>query len=61
MFTGDHCYDLYVNKTCAGTVMSETVRLMLVVTATEGVAVQRLDAKTAFLYGDVPANKYKYA
>ena len=35
VFRGDRWYDLYINKTYAGTVMSETVRAMLSVTAAE--------------------------
>ena len=60
MFRGDRWYDLYANKTYAGTVMSETVRLMLSVAATENVEIQSLDVKTAFLYGDVPEGQYIY-
>ena len=60
MFRGDRWYDLYANKTYAGTVMSETVRLMLSVAATEDMEIQSLDVKTAFLYGDVPEGQYIY-
>ena len=35
VFRGDRWYDLYANKTYAGSVMSETVRLMLSVAATK--------------------------
>ena len=60
VFRGDRWYDLYANKTYAGTVMSETVRLMLSVAATEDMEIQSLDVKTAFLYGDVPESQYIY-
>ena len=53
VFRGDRWYDLYANKIYSGTVMSETVRLMLSVAATEDMEIQSLDVKTAFLYGDV--------
>ena len=60
VFRGDRWYDLYANKTYAGTVMSETVRLMLSVAATEDMEIQSLDVKTAFLYGEVPEDQYIY-
>ena len=60
VFRGDKWYDLYDNKTYAGCVMSETVRLMLSVAATEDMEIGCLDVKTAFLYGDVPDDQYIY-
>ena len=60
VFRGDRWYDLYCNKTYAGCVMSETVRLMLSVAATEDMEIGCLDVKTAFLYGDVPEDQYIY-
>ena len=60
VFRGDKWYDLYCNKTYAGCVMSETVRLMLAVAATEDMEIGCLDVKTAFLYGDVPEDQYIY-
>ena len=60
VFRGDRRYDLHANKTYAGTVMSETVRLMLSVAATEDMEIQSLDVKTALLYGDVPDDQYIY-
>ena len=60
VFRGDRWYDLYASKTYASTVMSETVRLMLSVAATEDMEIQSLDVKTAFLYGDVPEGQYIY-
>ena len=60
VFRGDRWYDLYANKTYAGTVMSETVRLLLSVAATEDMEIQSLYVKTAFLYGDVPEGQYIY-
>ena len=50
VFGGDCLYDLYANKTHAGTVMSETV---LTAAATEDMEKESLDVNTAFLYGDV--------
>ena len=55
VFRGDRWYDLYNNRTYAGTVMSETVRLMLSIAATEDMEIGCLDVKKAFLYGDVHA------
>ena len=49
VFRGDRWYDLYCNKTYAGCVMSETVRLLLAVAATEDMEIGCLDVKTAFL------------
>ena len=60
VFRGDRWYDLYCNKTYAGCVMSETVRLLLSVAATEDMEIGCLDVKTAFLYGDVPDDQYVY-
>ena len=60
VFRGDRWYDLYLNKTYAGCVMSETVRLLLSVAATEDMEIGCLDVKTAFLYGDVPDDQYIY-
>ena len=60
VFRGDRWYDLYCNKTYAGCVMSETVRLLLSVAATEDMEIGCLDVKTAFLYGDVPDDQYIY-
>ena len=50
VFRGDRGYDLYCNKTYAGCVMSETVRLLLSVAAAEKIQIGCLDVKTAFLY-----------
>ena len=60
VFRGDRWYDLYCNKTYAGCVMSETVRLLLSVAATDDMEIGCLDVKTAFLYGDVPDDQYIY-
>ena len=60
VFRGDRWYDLYANKTYAGRVMSETVRLLLSVAATEDMGIQSLDVKTACIYGDVPEDQYIY-
>ena len=60
VFRGDRWYDLYNNKTYAGCVMSETVRLLLSVAATEDMEIGCLDVKTAFLYGEVPEDQYIY-
>ena len=50
MYRGDRWYDLCANKTYAGTVISDAVRLMLSVAVTENIEIQSLDVKTAFLY-----------
>ena len=60
VFRGVRWYDLYCNKTYAGCVMSETVRLMLSVAATEDMEVASLDVKTAFLYGLIPITQFIY-
>ena len=60
VFRGDRWYDLYSNKTYAGCVMSETVRLMLSIAACEDMELGCLDVKTAFLYGNVPPDQYIY-
>ena len=60
MFRGDRWYALYANKTCAGNVMSDTVRLILFVAATGDMVIQSLDVNTAFLFGDVPENQDNY-
>ena len=60
VFRGDRWYDLYCNKTYAGCVMSETVRLMLSVATAEDMEVASLDVKTAFLYGLIPITQFIY-
>ena len=60
VFRGDRWYDLYCNKTYAGCVMSESVRLLLSVAATEDMEVASLDVKTAFLYGIIPLVQFIY-
>ena len=60
VFRGDRWYDLYSNKTYAGCVMSETVRLMLSIAACEDMEIGCLDVKTAFLYGSIPDDQYIY-
>ena len=44
----------------AGTVMSETVSLMLTIAATENMEIGCLVVKTAFLHGDIPDDQYIY-
>ena len=60
VFRGDRWYDLYCNKTYAGCVMSESVRLLLAIAATEDIEVASLDVKTAFLYGLIPLVRFIY-
>ena len=60
MFRGDSWHDLCANKTYAGTVIYENIRLLLSVAATEDMEIQSLDVKTVFQYGDVPENQYIY-
>ena len=54
VFRCDRWHDLYCDKTYAGCVMSETVRLILSVAASDDIELGCLDVKTTFLYGDVP-------
>ena len=58
MFRGDRGYDLYCNKTYDGCVMSETVRILFSVSATEEMEVASLDMKTAFLYCLIPMTQF---
>ena len=60
VFRGDRWYDLYNNKTYAGTVMSESVRLLLAIAAAEDLELQSADVSSAFLYGDIPENQFIY-
>ena len=48
VFRGDKWYDLYNNQTYAGTVMSESVRLLLAVAAAEDLELQSADVSSAF-------------
>ena len=49
VFRRDRLYDLYNNRKYAGTVTSETVRLIMAIAATEDMEIGCLDVKTAFL------------
>ena len=60
VFRGDRWFDLYCNKTYAGCVMSESVRLLLAIAASEDMEVASLDVKTAFLYGLIPLFQFIY-
>ena len=60
VFRGDRWYDLYCNKTYAGCVMSESVRLLLSVAAVEDLEGASLDVKTAFFYGLTPLKQFIY-
>ena len=60
VFRGDKWYDLYQNKTYAGTVMSESVRLLLAIAAAEDLELQSADVNSAFLYGEIPDTQYIY-
>ena len=51
---------MFIKKTYAGTVMSEIVRLMLSIAATDDMEIGCLDVKTAFLYGDIPDDQHIY-
>ena len=57
VFRDDRLCRLYANKTYAGTVKSETVRLVLSVAATDAMETASMDVKTAYLYGDVPEDQ----
>jgi hypothetical protein len=60
VFRGDKWYDLYQNKTYAGTVMSESVRLLLAIAAAEDLELQSADVNSAFLYGEIPETQFIY-
>jgi len=48
VFRGDKWYDVYNNKTYAGTVMTESVRLLLAVAAAEDLELESADVNSAF-------------
>ena len=48
VFRGDRWYGLYCNKTYAGCVMSESVRLLLSVAVAEDMELASVDVKTAY-------------
>ena len=60
VFRGDKWYDVYNNQTYAGTVMSESVRLLLAVAAAEDLELQSADVSSAFLYGEIPEEQFIY-
>jgi hypothetical protein len=60
VFRGDKWYDIYNNKTYAGTVMSESVRLLLAVAAAENLELESADVNLAFLYGETPGHQWIY-
>ena len=60
VFRGDKWYDHYHNKTYAGTVMSETVRLFLSVVAAEDLEMGNVDVTTAFLNADIHEDQLIY-
>ena len=59
-FRGDKWYDIYNNKTYAGTVMTESVRLLLAVAAAEDLELESADVNSAFLYGEIPSTQWIY-
>ena len=60
VFRGDKWYDIYNNKTYAGTVMFESVRLLLAIAAAEDLELQSADVNSAFLYGEIPNTQWIY-
>jgi hypothetical protein len=60
VFRGDRWVDFFNNKTYSGTVRSETVRLLFSILAETDYKFQSADVRTAFLYGEVPANQDIY-
>jgi hypothetical protein len=60
VFRGDKWYDVYNNKTYAGTVMTESVRLLLAVAAAEDLELESADVNSAFLYGEIPSTQWIY-
>ena len=60
VFRGDKWYDQYHNKTYAGTVMSESVRMLLAIAAAQDLELQSADVRSAFLYGEIPDNQFIY-
>ena len=60
VFRGDRWVDFFNNKTYSGTVRSETVRLLFSILAETDYEFQSADVRTAFLYGEVPANQDIY-
>ena len=53
VFRGDEWYDIFNNKMYAGTVMSESVRLLLDVAAAEILELESAEVNSAFLYGKI--------
>eukprot|EP01035_Chromulina_nebulosa_P025306 gene25306-33026_t len=60
VFRGDRWIDHYKNKTYAGTIMSESVRLFLNIAAYEDLELYTMNIRTAFLYASVPFNQTIY-
>ncbi len=60
VFRGDRWVDFFKNKTYSRTVRSETVRLLFSILAETDYEFQSADVRTAFLYGEVPANQDTY-
>ena len=54
VFRGERWFDIYNNETYAGTVMSETVRILLSVAATTDMELKCVDVKTVSLFGTIP-------
>jgi hypothetical protein len=60
VFRGDKWYDVYNNKPYAGTVMTESVRLLLAIAAAEDMELESADVNSAFLYGEIPDTQSIY-
>ena len=60
VFRGDRWYGHYHNKTYAGTVMSESVKLAIAVGASEDMEFANADIATAFLYSPTPLGQLIY-
>ena len=50
----------YNNKTYASHIMTESVRLLLAISADENLEIESADDNSAYLYGEIPANQFMY-
>jgi hypothetical protein len=57
---GDRYVDHYNTSTFAGTVQSESVRMMLAIAAEQDFELSCVDVRTAFLYSEIPDDEFIY-
>jgi hypothetical protein len=57
VFCGDRWIDHYHNKTYAGTVMTDSIKLVLAIIAAKDLEFIVADVHTAFLHGELPADQ----